>query len=295
MNRKNAIIGLYTETPLHTGTGQIIGVIDLPVQRETHTGHPYIPSSSIKGSMRNSGYFEKDMASILFGSEIGSDGHAGSLALSDARILAFPIRTLQNLFVWVTSDIVLDRLRRDLQMIGVQDSFPIPKISDSSKALVTLGIPSNDSIVLEDLMLTPKEDPNLTETSKIIASLCMSDPIYETMRGKFTKNLVVVSEENFAHLTEFATERIARNVLDEKKKSRNLWYMEQIPRDTLFYFFAMADHSRNGNEMDADSVLNQFVNSCDGKHIQLGGHESLGKGWCMMQIHSKGTLKSGKE
>ena len=40
-------------SPLHAGTGQGIGVIDLPIAREKATGIPYLPGSSLKGTLRD--------------------------------------------------------------------------------------------------------------------------------------------------------------------------------------------------------------------------------------------------
>ncbi len=41
------------ETPLHMGTGTELGVVDLPIQREKHTGFPKGEASSIKGTFRS--------------------------------------------------------------------------------------------------------------------------------------------------------------------------------------------------------------------------------------------------
>jgi len=41
-------------TPLHVGSGSDLGVVDLPIQRESHTGFPKIEASSLKGAIRQS-------------------------------------------------------------------------------------------------------------------------------------------------------------------------------------------------------------------------------------------------
>ena len=48
--------------------------------------------------------------------KIGGEGnsHAGAITLTDARILAFPVRSLKGVFAWVTCPAVLERLARDL-------------------------------------------------------------------------------------------------------------------------------------------------------------------------------------
>ena len=45
---------LICETPLHAGSGDALGVVDLPIQRERHTGFPKIEASSLKGALRES-------------------------------------------------------------------------------------------------------------------------------------------------------------------------------------------------------------------------------------------------
>ena len=39
-------------TPLHAGSGQELGIVDMPIQRERHTGFPKIEGSGLKGSIR---------------------------------------------------------------------------------------------------------------------------------------------------------------------------------------------------------------------------------------------------
>ena len=49
----NALLYLHAITSLHPGSGTALGVVDLPIQRERHTGWPVIPASSIKGVFRD--------------------------------------------------------------------------------------------------------------------------------------------------------------------------------------------------------------------------------------------------
>ena len=43
---------IRTITPLHAGTGQDLGIVDLPIQRERHTSYPKIEGSGLKGAIR---------------------------------------------------------------------------------------------------------------------------------------------------------------------------------------------------------------------------------------------------
>ena len=43
---------LVCESALHVGSGHDLGFVDLPIQREKHTGFPKIESSGLKGCIR---------------------------------------------------------------------------------------------------------------------------------------------------------------------------------------------------------------------------------------------------
>jgi len=53
MFEQGRILFLYAESPLHPGTGTALGPVDLPIQRERHTGFPTIQASGIKGVFRD--------------------------------------------------------------------------------------------------------------------------------------------------------------------------------------------------------------------------------------------------
>jgi len=52
MYKQKSALFLLCETPLHAGSGDDLGLVDLPIQRERHTAFPKIESSSIKGALR---------------------------------------------------------------------------------------------------------------------------------------------------------------------------------------------------------------------------------------------------
>ncbi len=52
MTVKRAYI-LHALSPLHAGTGHSADVIDLPIARMKATGIPFVPGSSIKGTLRD--------------------------------------------------------------------------------------------------------------------------------------------------------------------------------------------------------------------------------------------------
>ncbi|GIW50270.1 MAG: hypothetical protein KatS3mg080_0881 [Anoxybacillus sp.] len=66
---------LHAVTSVHAGSGSEIGLVDLPIQREKHTGFPKIESSSLKGALRYhmklsaKGNEEEKKLEIIFGGE----------------------------------------------------------------------------------------------------------------------------------------------------------------------------------------------------------------------------------
>lgn len=43
--KNTALIGIYTLTPTHFGTGQTTGAIDLPIARDASTDFPVLPAT----------------------------------------------------------------------------------------------------------------------------------------------------------------------------------------------------------------------------------------------------------
>lgn len=125
-----SILKMYAVTPCHAGSGSSLGVVDLPIQRERHTNWPVIQSSGMKGAMRahfdkfkdnisvkeQIDQFDKVITSYVFGSDEANNAYAGSLSISDAKILAFPMRSNVSPFVWITCPAVLKRLAKDLSL-----------------------------------------------------------------------------------------------------------------------------------------------------------------------------------
>src|SRR5690554_6289265 len=132
MFQKKAALFLYANSPVHMGAGQAIDVIDNPIQRERHTGHPSYAGSGIKGAVRHS--FEAlggEPADLnhLFGPDSGSgDLHAGAVSFGDAQIVALPVRSLKQGYVYATSPQALARAKRLLNVSGVQVAWKIPAV-----------------------------------------------------------------------------------------------------------------------------------------------------------------------
>ncbi len=93
MYRKAHPLFLVCNTPTHVGSGSDLGVVDLPIQRERHTGFPKFEASSLKGSLREA--FERKVDTKTFKSIDAPDtiihrlfGYdEGSLSEAEKKIL----------------------------------------------------------------------------------------------------------------------------------------------------------------------------------------------------------------
>src|SRR5205807_971444 len=76
-------------------------------------------------------------------------------SLTDARLLAFPVRSLRGVFAWVTCRTVLERLERDAALAGLGTSWPIPDVVDNQVA-VPVGCPClvDNQVILEEFEFT---------------------------------------------------------------------------------------------------------------------------------------------
>ncbi len=292
MFKEGIMMGLVAETPLHPGTGSTTGVVDLPVQRDVHTGFPIIQASGLKGAMREVAEGKlgenSEPVNIVFGPKASE--HAGAISITDARLLAFPVRSLSEVYVWVTCPMVLGRLKRDMALITLLNNDLHDITANKDTAYISDGSDLKDKIILEEFCMTIDN----TKTADIkkwldeIIKLMPSADTHNSVKEKMKKHLVVISDEDFAHLVKTATQVSARIVLKENKTSENLWYEESLPPDTLFYSVIFAMDSRKDKAgMKADEIIKTIKDTvCE--YIQVGGNETVGMGWCSLQYYGGG-------
>lgn len=285
---KTAILGLLAETAIHPGAGQDTGFVDLPVAREAATDYPVIVGSSFKGALRDRKYQveftraiqkaeNEDQAKRAATSEtekiFGKQENAGSLVVSDVRLVLLPVRSLTSHYKWVTCPHILERLQRDLLRAGCNGGRP--QIPDTNKGQY-LGA-DQTPLFLEERQFRKGGDLPIGVTNRIGELIA-----HEETRKRLAQQVVVLHDDDFAWFARFGLAVNARNVLDnEKKTSQNLWYEETIPPDSLFYAL-LAD--RNG-AASLDVVCELFE---ERPYVQVGGNETVGQGWLAVQ-----TLKGG--
>ncbi len=290
---KNALLYIHCLTGLHPGSGTALGVVDLPVKRERHTEWPTVPGSSLKGVLRAACASERgrhdERVLAAFGPEPGAaSDHAGALALADARLLAFPVRSLRGIFAWTTCPAALERLNRDLGLIGVTDFPEIPTVV-SNRLVCAANSPllTNEHAVLEEFEFAREKDRGAgARVAAWLASRVTTDP---HMQERFQSHLAILSDDDFTHFARHTTDIVARIGLDYERKTVRkgaLFYEEYLPAETLFYSLVMGVRSRRSSvRMSAAGILGWFGDAMP-RHVQIGGGESIGKGLCALQLVS---------
>jgi len=261
---RTAIIGLLAETSLHPGAESTTDVIDLPVAREVVTQYPVVVGSSLKGALRDRARHSLGESAVE--SIFGAQDSAGQIMVSDARLLLLPVRSLSAPYRWVTCPYVLERFRRDMRLAGGSADFHAPEPDDET-AIAASG---SGRLFLEELCLN-LEAGELEEVVRAVGFL-IGHPL---VRARLAAQVTIISNTNFQYFAKYGLQVNARNNLDtEKKTSKNLWYEESVPPDTLFYALLM---TRPGMGDALGALLSIFR---ERPYLQLGGNETVGQGWC---------------
>ncbi|KZN97404.1 type III-B CRISPR module RAMP protein Cmr4 [Aeribacillus pallidus] len=283
---------LHAITSVHAGSGSEIGLVDLPIQREKHTGFPKIESSSLKGALRytietplNQDEKKKmklEKLELIFGSnkkeQNNNDTQSSAIALSDARILMFPVKSMRGIFAWITCPQVLKRFNDEILLHKLNvEPLVVPEAKTvSSERLIV----ANDHIVLEEYNFSVK----ITDEAKTLVeqlSALVKKELYTELRDR----IVVLEDDDFADFVKLSTEINARIKINQETGTVDngaLWYEENVPPETIFYSFLYIGQIRgNGVEglKSAEDVEKFLVEEGHFPDVfQLGGNSTLGRG-----------------
>ena len=260
------MLGLLAETPIHPGAGRSMGVVDLPVAREAATDYPVIVGSSLKGAL-------KDKAGSANGFEVdtnfGKQDHAGDLIVSDARLLLLPVRSLTSSFRWATCPHLIERYKRDLLRAGLSPCPDVPSV-DAGQVLAEGA----------ELFLEERQFKTAAEPPKGIVDAVQPLLLHGDTRNSLGARLAVLNDADFVWFARYGLSVQARNVLEsETKKSKNLWYEESLPTDTVMYALVVG---RQPQALEALATL--FPD--DDPYLQVGGNETVGQGWFAVKRRS---------
>lgn len=294
---------LHCQTPLHAGSGQDLGYIDLPIQREKHTGFPKVEASSLKGALRevfeknntaltspfNVNSVVKDGVSLSFGPRNGSD-HAAAIGFTDAMLLLFPVKSLKGIFTWITCPRALKRFKDELELCNsTNESEEINKLlelvpldrENKASDLTQIGV-GDKSIVLEEYAYEIESDGVVKKfASKLGVQLGIDD---------LDKRMVILEDDDFTDFVKLHTEVISRIVINnETGTTDNLFNEEFLPAESVLYSLVLASpifkakdedkgiFKKTTDEEEHENLMKYFKQGVE-EIFQLGGDATLGKG-----------------
>lgn len=282
------VLGLLAETFVHPGMGSVGGAIDLPVAREAATDYPVISGSSLKGAIKDKAQQEQwpDVCLLEDGKQVldkegkprtklhpevekyfGKQDNAGQILVSDARLLLLPVRSLNDSYKWITCPHLIERLLRDLERAGRKPDVPKPPEVAKKKFLGAAG----GTLYLEERRFTRQGAlPEKFET--VLAGLVP----HESTRKRLANQVVILNDADFTWFARYGLAIQARNVLDENKRSENLWYEETLPPDALFYALIA------GRTPESITAIKNLMTAK--AYLQAGGNETVGQGWFAVQV-----------
>ena len=315
MFEQQAAVFLYAISPVHMGAGQAIGVIDNPIQRERHTGHPCFAGSGIKGAVRHS--FEaltasttktekleeqlKSRLDLIFGPKSDSaDLHAGAVSFGDAQVVALPVRSLKGGFVYATCPQAIARAQRLLAHLGLTRQWPaLPDVKQGAcltSHSAQLGGKDADRLHLEafEYRAADQACAALQSIAQDLADTAMpAGDAYAFFRAKLASDLIVLSDSDFDYFSQHAM-LIEPHVCIVPEtgtaKDGGLFYTENLPPESLLIAPLLASQTRSGKaeeKIEAIQVMAHMKAVLQSKLLQVGGDATTGRGLVAATVMSQ--------
>ncbi|MGQ9485957.1 MAG: type III-B CRISPR module RAMP protein Cmr4 [Desulfosoma sp.] len=296
---------LYAISPVHMGAGQALGVIDNPIQRERHTEHPLFAGSGIKGAFRHAARNlwaeENGLLDRIFGPEQDASLHAGAVSFADAQLLAFPVRSLKGVYVYATSPLALQRLKRLAAVAGQPIPFEVPTALQDDEAVVlnpqllATGA-KGERLILESYAFSPSKDSSkkFEKLAQWLSKKILPDETpFSFFRDKLAKDLVLLSDNQLTFFAKNATVVEPHVRIDDESGTADdggLFFTENLPPETVMVSLVMASEERltkgqkNESRMSAKDIMAKVQEGFDGKCIQIGGDATTGRGHLMVRF-----------
>lgn len=294
MTTQYLMMNMVAQTAIHAGAGQALSVIDLPIQRESHTQHPVIFGSSLKGALRfraSQTLDDKQKVVAVFGADSQSaDSFAGAVMVSDAKLLLLPVRSLNGYFKWVTCPALLHRYANDCERAKQKQDELSALVLQIDSQNVLVAQKNHDTLFLEEFALTVHQNKALEKVIDILSKR------FDLDKNALTNQLAVVNDDMFTYLAQNSTPVNAHIALDENKtvKKGALWYEETLPSETVMYSLLVCQSSRN-KELTSDGqgiadIIRQEILPNDNRYLQVGGNETVGMGWFSVNFNEGGVI-----
>lgn len=249
-------------TNLHMGSGDVnYNVVDLEVERDPVLGEPTMNASGVKGALRDhfdslsrGEYIDRETVLSIFGSDTNEKDEdekkkgtrQGTYHFLSGDLIARPVRVSSGKpsYVLATTPELLKHVGRKLAAFGLTDLFV--EIPDAEETGVLTGA-------------------DCTEIEGITAKHVECRPL-ENFLGA---NWALMSPKQLA---EIDLPVMAHNVL-ENGISKNLWYEQVVPHESVFGLLIIAPEGDNDFEdaLGADAV------------VQFGAGATTGNGFIKLE------------
>lgn len=313
MFEASQLVFYYAVSPVHMGAGSAIGAIDSPIQHEVHTQHPMFAGSGLKGALRH--HFNRawpraegddrkpnSLINRIFGPDTGASDFAGALSLSDAQLVALPVRSLKGGFAYVTSPLALARLHRLATQAGLSPDWTVPTAAENKAQTASGNLLHSKQLILEAFEFTADVDDKLQATAQWIAAHALPGTANSFFADKFKTDLVLLHDTDFAHFARHAMvvePHVRINDESGTADDGGLFYVENLPPETLMVGLAQASIERfkKGSRRDDSPMLltapevlakvfdgeGETLPGIGGKLLQIGGDATTGRGLVLVQ------------
>ena len=286
---KTKLFTLRTRSGLHCGIGQGLSDIDLPTARDSVTGHPLVPGSSLKGVFRARFQHDGDPKFIAaFGPEAGSreNDSAAALSFGDARLVCLPVRSYFGTYACLASPTTLRMLQEQRAMAGITDSPGLPAYpadTDSYRAslpedsLLAASGRLSGRVLLEELDLIVDENSRDLAGQWADCIAAMLFPEDREGRRVFRERFAIVDDNVLTFFCETALPVAAHNRIGENGVVADgaLWYEEYVPPEAVFSGLVHAERPASLG-FGAPELLSYVCGSS--LVIQVGGNATTGRG-----------------
>lgn len=269
-------------SPMHAGIGQDLGSVDMPIQRERTTNIPKVESSTFKGSLRASMNDHKYI-DLLFGKSSADNGlGAGSIGITDLKLLFYPIKSRDGFYKLVTCSYLLNRFFEDQDLVdkGTSKNNNIKNIKEGNGVELLYESSSYKFSNLDNISLdeyTFQKDRNINELKEL------KEFFNKIIDEDIKKNIVILNDGDFFDLEELNREIITRNKINQDTgtvQTGVLFTEEYLPSESILYGIFL--YSPFNEEINFEDELKyiQEKNSI----FQIGGNSNFGKGIVKLKI-----------
>ena len=299
MFSQSYLLNIWTITPTCVGgNAEINAPVDNPIARERYTQYPILPGSAIKGVLvkycEDANILTQPQRDRLF----GKTDNQGIIAITDASLIAFPVKSLKGLFGWVSSAFTLNRL--NTLAPGSLFTEPIPEIplgqiilpAGDRGTTLAINLDGGNKVNLEMFTFSPRNEDAIRNKLKSLLDSVPSS--LRWLKDKLEKDWGVVANDAFKMLVTQCTEIQMRTRIGPQGTVEHgaLWSEEYLPSYTWLAAFL---HVLKGLKQEEQKIIDTFINTINGKYLQIGANETIGKGFVLLNCKQLQNLSTNAD